>query len=457
MKPRRLFRRGTLAVSLAVTVFLSPVISQSASAAVSIEERLAQLEQEIKTLKRQREVEGEINAKKEKETPVVVAGDKGFALQSKDKNFEFKLKGYIQADSRAFLDDDSAPASDTFIARRIRPQFEGTLYKYVGFRFMPDFGGGSTTIQDAYIDFKYWKAASLRFGKFKEPFGLERLQSGTALTFIERGLPTSLGPNRDLGVQLSGELFDGRLEYQVGVFNGVADGGSSDQDTADDKDVVARLFGTPFKNSSKAWISGLGLGAAVSFGEAHGNAATSGLPTYRSMGQQTAYSYIAGGPFADGDRFRFSPQTYYSWGPFGLLGEYVLSEQAVRRGSFESELLSKAWQIAPSYVLTGEDASFKGVKPRHSFDPANGTWGAFEIATRFGNLSTDDEAFGTYVNPLTSASDLKAWGIGLNWYLNNSLKFQTNFDQTYFDGAQMSGGKDREVENALFTRVQVAF
>ncbi len=457
MKPLRLFRVGTLVVPLALTVFLSPDFTPAAAAAPSVEERLAELEQEIKTLKRQREVEQEISVKKEKETPVVIAGDKGFALQSKDKNFEFKLKGYIHADSRSFLDDDSAPASDTFIARRIRPQFEGTLYKYVGFRFMPDFGGGTTVIQDAYIDFKYWKKASLRFGKFKQPFGLERLQSGTALTFIERGLPTSLGPNRDLGVQLSGEFFDGGLEYQIGVFNGVADGASADQDTADDKDVVARIFGSPFKNSSKAWASGLGLGAAVSFGEAHGTATTSGLPTYRSMGQQTAYSYISGGPFADGDRFRFSPQTYYSWGSFGLLGEYVFTQQAVRRGAVEDDLLSKAWQIAPSYVLTGEDASFKGVKPRHSFDPANGTWGAFEVATRFGNLSTDDEAFGTYVSPLASASDLKAWGIGLNWYLNNNLKFQTNFDQTYFDGAQLSGGKDREVENALFTRVQVAF
>lgn len=457
MKPSRLFRGGFWVIPLAVAVILGQALTPAAWAASSIEERLAELEQEIKTLKRQREVEQEVSAKKEKETPVVIAGDKGFALQSKDKNFEFKLRGYIQADSRAFLDDDSAPASDTFIARRIRPTFEGTLYKYVGFRFMPDFGSGSTSIQDAYIDFKYWKAASLRFGKFKAPFGLERLQSGTALTFIERGLPTNLVPNRDLGVQLFGELFDGQLEYQVGVFNGVADGASADQDIADDKDVVARIFGTPFKNSSKNWINGLGLGAAVSFGEAHGNATTTGLPTYRSTGQQTAYSYLSGGPFADGDRFRFSPQTYYSWGSFGFLGEYVFSEQAVRRGAVESDLLSRAWQIAPSYVLTGEDASFKGVTPRHSFDPAKGTWGALEVAARFGGLSADDEAFSTFVSPLASASDLKSWGLGLNWYLNKNLKFQTNFDQTYFDGAQLSGGKDREVENALFTRVQAAF
>lgn len=457
MKPLRLFRSGMIAIPLAWAVLLSPVFTASASAASSVEERLAELEQEIKILKRQRELEVEINTKKEKETPVLVAGDKGFALQSKDKNFEFKLRGYVQADSRYFIEDDSVGQSNTYLLRRVRPQFEGTFYRYVGFRIMPDFAGSATSLQDAYVDFKYWKSASLRVGKFKSPFGLERLQSGTNLLFVERGLPTNLVPNRDLGVQLFGELFDGRLEYQVGAFNGVEDGASGITDAADDKDFVARIFANPFMNSGDEWISGLGLGVAASWGKAHGTAAASGLPTYRSTGQASAYSYIAGGPFADGDRFRVSPQAYYSWGSFGLLGEYVLSSQDTRRSAIKDNLQAHAWQLATSYALTGEKASYKGLKPKNSFDPAKGTWGAFEIAARLGSLSVDDAAFGLFVNPQTSSNEITSWGLGLNWYLNQNLKFQTSFDQTYFDGTQLALRKDRETENALFSRVQVAF
>ena len=457
MRTLRLFPGGAFTAALVITVFASPLYAEVLPNGQTIDQRLADLEQEVRTLKRQREVEQEVQAKKEKETPLVLAGKQGFGLKSKDGDFEYKLKGYIQADSRAFADADRVNLTDQFLLRRIRPIFEGTVYKYVGFRFMPDFGGGTTTIQDAYIDFKYWKAASLRFGKFKEPFGLERLQSGAALTFIERGLPTNLVPNRDVGVMLFGELFTGRLEYQVGAFNGVADGSLSDGDNADDKDITARIFTKPFKETDKDWINGLGFGVAGSYGNAHGTSSSSQLGSYKSQGQNTFYSY-ASGVFADGSRIRLSPQTYYSWGPFGLLGEYVFSSQTTRLGGVASDLLTKSWQIAPSYVLTGEAATYTGVAPRHSFDPANGTWGAFEIATRFGQLIAEDDAFNKgMVNPLTSANKATSWGLGLNWYLNKSLKFQVNFDQTYFDGGQQSLTKDREVENALLTRTQAAF
>ena len=92
---------------------------------------------------------------------------------------------------------------------------------------MPDFGGGETELFDAYIEMTHFPEASLRVGKFKGPFGLERLQSATSLMFLERGFPTSLGPNRDVGIQLS-ENSERGFSHAVGVFNGVADGGSSD-------------------------------------------------------------------------------------------------------------------------------------------------------------------------------------------------------------------------------------
>ena len=37
----------------------------------------------------------------------------------------------------------------------------------------------------------------------------------------------NLAPNRDVGFQLSGDFLDGILSYQLGVFNGAIDGGST--------------------------------------------------------------------------------------------------------------------------------------------------------------------------------------------------------------------------------------
>src|SRR5947208_2114735 len=112
---------------------------------------------------------------------------------------------------------------------------------------MPDFGEGKAVIQDAFIEYTRFAEAQLRVGKFREPVGLEMLQSAANLLFVERGLPTNIVPIRDVGAQLSGLLFNGVLSYQVGVFNGVRDGASGDTDNNDAKDVAARLWLQPFK------------------------------------------------------------------------------------------------------------------------------------------------------------------------------------------------------------------
>jgi hypothetical protein len=76
-------------------------------------------------------------------------------------------------------------------------------------------------VQDAWVDVKLHAAARVKVGKLKSPFGLERLQSATALGFVERGFPTALAPNRDVGVQVWGDVAGGVVSWAAGVFDGV--------------------------------------------------------------------------------------------------------------------------------------------------------------------------------------------------------------------------------------------
>jgi len=175
----------------------------------------------------------------------------------------------------------------------VRPIVEGTVFKQFGFRLMPDFGGGTTVIQDAYADGNFAPQFKLRVGKFKPPVGLERLQSGSELMFVERAFPTSLVPNRDIGLQLSGDILNGTLNYAGGVFNGVVDGGSGDTDNHNGKDYIARIFAHPFKNSESDALRGFGIGFAYSRGEQSGSPASSNLPTFRTPGQQSFFVYAA--------------------------------------------------------------------------------------------------------------------------------------------------------------------
>lgn len=412
----------------------------------TILKRLDELEQEVRVLKRQLEVSKENTETNAKDTAVVTAGKDGFAIQSADKEFQLKIGVYGQVDGRFFLDNE--PASSTFVLRKARPIFEGTLWKDYAFRLMPDFGNGTTVLQDAYLDVNYWREAKARIGKFKSPFGLERLQSDPISPFMEPGLTTNLVPNRDVGAQLFGDLLDDRITYAIGVFNGVADGGSADTDADDDKDVVGRVFTQPFKDSAGP-LQGLGVGVAASLGHRDGAPAS-----YRTAGQQTFFSYQSN-VNADGRHLRFSPQGYYYWGPFGLLAEFVTSTQRLRRAGVTTEVDHAAWQLAASYVLTGEEASYKGVKLRQPFSLKHHTWGALEAVGRLSELVIDKDAFATLAAPSASAQRAQAWDLGLNWYVNKNLKWALDYEQTHFNGG--SNGADRDNEQAMLTRWQVIY
>jgi phosphate-selective porin OprO/OprP len=387
---------------------------------------------------------------KPKDNPAkVTASSDGFVLQSEDGAFRLRITGYAQADGRFYPGDEDELGTNAFLLRRVRPVVSGTLGKIFDFTIMPDFGGGVAQLQDAYLDARYSDKARLRVGKFKAPFGLERLTSATALLFVERAFPSSLAPIRDVGVQLHGELGGGVAAYAVGVFDGALDGGSVDNDTNDGKDTAGRLFLQPFRKGKVKAVQGLGIGIAASTGKQEG-----ALPSFRSPGQLTFFSYAAG-TTAEGRRTRLTPQASYAIGPFRLIGEYVRSSQDVRKGAETVRVRNGAWQAAAAFVLTGETPSSGGVAPKNPFERGAG-WGAFELAARYSELDVDDAVFDRgLADPVRSATGARAFAFGVNWYVTKNVKYVANYERTTFEGGGASG--DRKAENALLFRAQLAF
>src|SRR5207244_10680653 len=121
----------------------------------------------------------------------VSIGQNVFAFSSADTNFVLKIRGVLQVDSRTFLDDNpNATGNDGFLLRRARPIIEGTVFRDFDFQFIPDFGGNSTQIFDAWLNYRYRPGLQLKLGKFKSPIGLEQLQADVNLSFNERSLVT---------------------------------------------------------------------------------------------------------------------------------------------------------------------------------------------------------------------------------------------------------------------------
>jgi phosphate-selective porin OprO and OprP len=429
------------------------------SASPSLTARVDELDQRIRILQRLRELAADSAdaAAKEKVSTTASAKD-GFSLKSADGKYLLRIRGYLQSDGRLFPNSEGVPSVDNLLIRRARPVLEATVARYFEFRLMPDFGGTSPTIFDAYWEGKFAPQFSVRAGKFKPPVGLERLQSATDILFAERGLPTNLVPSRDIGLQITGDVSEGLFAYQIGVFNGVPDLANGGDDLSDAKDFAARLFLQPFKLGT---FRGLGVGIAGSTGFERGSPTTPALPSYRTPGQQTVfrYNFSATTPtstvYASGKRSRLSPQGYFYTGPFGVLGEYVISRNEVARSGTTVELEHTAWQATGSFFLTGEKAGFRSPAPRRPFDLIEGGWGAIELAARYGELNLDEGAFPVFATLSASVQKAKAWGVGINWHFTRAVKVMLDYERTTFTGGASTG--NREPENALITRFQTSF
>jgi phosphate-selective porin OprO/OprP len=469
-------RRAAAIAIASLLPFSGVALAQDSNADLRAE--IEAQKQRLAVLERKLEINDEATKAAAATAPRITVNASRFQIGSTDNANFVRLRGTLHVDNRVFGGDSVAESADTFILRRVRPTVEGTFGGIYDFRFTPDFGGGRSIVVDAYVAARFNPAFIVTAGKFKPPVGLERLQSGADIRFIERGLPTLLVPNRDLGLQFSGEVAGGAFAYQVGYFNGVTDGQSSDNLTAPDVesdtggDYAARVFFQPFINSDNFSLRGLGFGIGSTWQDIPGNSGNTYLSAYRSEGQQSVFSYRANNAtgvtpnnatFANGERLRLAPQVYYYRGSLGFLGEYTQVKQDVSRTvggvTLSDTLTNSAWQGQFSWFVTGEEESFRGFTPQSTWQPGKAGWGALELVARYQELDVDDDAFvggaNSFANPATAITKETSYGVGVNWYPWNTVKLSINYDTTRFDGGAVEG--DRPDEKALFSRFAINY
>ena len=419
------------------------------------------VQEQIDALKtRLQELDSKVRPLQRAET---TAGDKGFILASPDAASSLRIRGLVQVDARAF-GDGNVNNNDALLLRRGRIGIEGKLNKTTEYQVTGEFGKAAAEILDANVTLTYSPEVQVKLGRFKTPVGLEQLQSDAAALFIERSLVSQIAPNRDIGIQVAGDLNKGTVSYAIGLFNGIQDGGNnaSQTDANDGKDLAARVTFQPWINEEGSPLAGLSFGLGGSYGLQDTNAAIG--TKYKSDGQQDFFAYRSTGStvLSTGRVSRYSPQVSYYNGGLSVLGEYIAasSEVGLAAGS-KTKVKNTAWQLATGYVLTGEKASYKGVTPANDFDRASGSWGAFEVVARVAVLDVDDASFTTFADPSASASKATSYAVGANWYLSKVSRLSVDFTHTKFDlapgGAPAATSPIKNSENALLARYQLNF
>ena len=387
-------------------------------------------------------------------------------------------------------DKDTASAADQFEVRRARIGVKGKFANDFKYEAVTNLVGSAPTIDVAYLDWAKFDKASIRFGKFKQPFNLEELTSSNNITFLERSYVNQLSPAKKLGVMLFGELTPGftyaasgfqftdtELDYKGQDMSYAGRTTLNFAELMGDKTAVYHVglsgFDTSYSVRPTTSSSSNGgtstSGSIMSFRGS--NRGLSNIFRAQIQGDTTGSTFQSAGSDTNSgvDAKALGLEGVIAKGPFKLQAEYVNSDyKANYNDTAKMKLDAKAWYAEAAWMLTGEsyaDSYKKGVfgaiKPKDAYDIDGGKgWGAWEVAfraegydvedgsitgggsgSRFqGNLSCASGNSETSTGGSTKAtaqsdcqSGAKSYTAGLRWILNPNLLFKLNYTYTKFD------------------------
>jgi phosphate-selective porin OprO/OprP len=383
-------------------------------------------------------------------------------------NFTFKPRGVLQVDYATFNERAGGyQFNDGTDIRRARFGFEGTAYKRFKWRLDAEYVKQSVNILDAYVSYVINPKLSITVGQHKAPYGLEANTSDVNNTFMERSLGSTVfgavGAERRIG--LSFAYNTDKLNATVGVF-GSGEAITRNNDTAAAVTVSSTTNLPTVTNAragtrnESAGVNGritfdpiLDTGRVVHLGASAyhvtnfaGNAVTlADRPNSRVDGGNlisvalrgaaatptTAQTGVKSGTYLGGEGA-------IVYGPFSVQGEY--GHLSLDQYGTAPTLDFSGFNIFASVFLTGESRSFKGgkvdkLKPFKDFDPANGKWGAVELAARYDQLDLTDPSLALPTSPTNSnqgGRKAHTWTGAVNWHLNPN--FRASFNYTRFTG-----------------------
>ncbi len=368
--------------------------------------------------------------------PALTAGWDGSHpfIRTSDNTFLMKFGGRMQLDYRAYQ-GEGAPGNSFFI-RRARFEADGHLFKNFEYKVQADFtDSGSRLLRDAYLNINANPALQVKMGQFKEPFSQEELQSSKYIDFVERSSVNNLVPRRSPGVMVHGKR--NGFEYSLGAFNGQ---GVLRTSNGSRPEAVARL-----RYTTSLGGGSLGFGGAVSNGNNAGGNSFEGRTASRSV---TFFNRVP----VNGDLQRYNAEFWWTRGRFSLRGEYDQTNQfregLEAGGGNLPGVIGKGFVAQATYLFTGETKGIRGIKPKENFLDGNGGRGAWELAYRFERLQLDDSF---------NANHATAHTIGVNWWMNKFVRYQSNFIFERFNDLLRTPEPGDGNHFSYLSRIQVIF
>ncbi len=367
----------------------------------------------------------------DEKVPLGVEARNGKLLfQSDNGDFQWWFDSRIQVDG-AIYNENKNEMSNGIILRRATFALKAVLWRDWQAEFDMDFAEDTDTDpqtdwRDMWIQYTAPKLdLSLRVGNFKEPFGMERLNSSRLLTFLERSAVSNAIPlGRRIGISARywtdfGQVTAAVMGHELGTR---VDKGQQDEGYS----TNLRVSVAPINNFGNNFH--VGLAGSYKIPDVTSELR---LNTIEISARTETYvfnpKFLHTGDISDVNYYtRYGAELMYINGPFYFQSEFMGT--SIYRWYANPTVNLQGGYVLAAWMLTGETRYYyvdEGeVGPIEK--PIN-SWGALEVAARYSitNLNDmDTDIHGGQSNQLM---------LGLNYYPNSNIKLQINYSYVNLD------------------------
>jgi phosphate-selective porin OprO/OprP len=358
--------------------------------------------------------------------PVVMLFDDNPSLRvGRHVRFDFHVKS--QAEWRGSSDSASS-SGDAFDLQRARIGIDGRVTRFVSYQVEREMRETKTPWRDVFVSVRPLRPVQIRLGRFKMPFSLEQTTGSMDGSFAYRSLAaTYLAPSRDVGAMVRGEWQGNRLQYEAGVFREGGENAPANDvvGPVSERTVAGRVVSRPWRSKRVPPLRELEVGAAFTAGQV-----PEGLNSLRV--ETFAGDRIVDRVYVNGFRRRLGAEVLWRPGPASLQAEMIrVSDQRRGQGIDNEDLpdvVLDGWYLSGTWLITGEEK-------KDTVEPAapllQGGFGALEVAGRVEALGFSGGPAHETPSPGPRArrvpdTDVGAWTVGLNWYVNRFVRVQAN-------------------------------
>ncbi len=397
----------------------------------------------------------------------------GFDFHTEGGDYRFRIHYESQIESRIWAQHDQLPANSGIFLPRQRIFFEGNITKPIEYELAINRGFGALNILNAFINFHFDDRFQFRIGRFFTPFDYDQYAiSNYWMPTPERSIyTTNVGLNRQFGMMGWGYLFDKRLDYAAGIFNGSR---NSFESLNNNVDFVTYLNTRPFQNSdTHPFLRFLNIGTSFAYG--YQNQApvpvsfriAGGSPSADNPGPGTTPFLILNRDVVErGERLLGSVHAAYFYKSLSLISEWQYGYGGYSRTGqpLSSQVPFSGFYVTAGYFLTGEHIERRTrLEPLRPLIPTSPDEkrgiGAVESVARVSQLRLGEEIFrGGFADASLWSNSATTTELGLNWYWNKYVKVYTFWLHGDFgDPVTYRPGERQKSADMFWSRFQIYF